>query len=146
MPARWRLRWCAVHFATAWGRLSGACLHLWQTSPTCTSYSAQSPAMQGGRMDAHYCDFVRNKAMQGGAVTLRDPGSRAAFEFCTFWENSAQGGCHGRAWLRQLPRCWHVHVTTCCTAGTQRISPAPPIDPCAQAMAAHCSWPAARRR
>lgn len=41
-------------------------------------------------MDAHYCDFARNKAAQGAGATVRDPESSAAFHFCTFWENSAQ--------------------------------------------------------
>lgn len=44
-------------------------------------------------MQVFYCDFAMNKAVQGAAVTLRDPGTSAEFQFTNFWQNSASGGC-----------------------------------------------------
>lgn len=49
------------------------------------------PHLQGGDLQAWYCDFSRNTAAVGAGLTVRDPDSSAVLNFCTLWQNGADG-------------------------------------------------------
>ena len=85
--------------------------------------------LQGAEVQLHYCDFARNKAAQGAAMTARDPGTSIEAHFTTFWENSASGvavaGRRCPAALGVLE--WEVahhstNASSCCLQATAALS------------------------
>ena len=56
-----------------------------------THTSTHTRTLQGADLQAWYCDFSRNTAGVGAGLTVRDPQSSAELNFCTLWQNGADG-------------------------------------------------------